>query len=233
MKPTTPLTEAQQQAYDFLCAFQDANGFPPTMKELAEGLQYRSANAAHEVMKRLEIKGVVKRDRNQARSIQIVGLQAEGVVKADNTPGHMLTLLELAVSSRNPRRGHACILGNAEKFADSLLSQAIPFSKNAQFLFRNFTFIEGHFQKLYAKVEGLSSARQKCDAAISVLIKTFMPSAEIAESLNRDIDVATGKTFQSQFRILRFFDALAHLFEGDSELYLEFLRTHPAIRASM
>ncbi len=81
------LTAKQQQVYDLIKSHMENTGCPPTRKEIAQILGYKSANAAEEHIKALARKGALEiiegasrgiRLPEEARGLPIVGRVAAG-----------------------------------------------------------------------------------------------------------------------------------------------------------
>lgn len=68
-----PLTEKQQQTLDFIRGYIRANGMAPTMQEIAEGMGWRSPNAAQVHVDALKRKGLVTIRRGVSRGLSLVG----------------------------------------------------------------------------------------------------------------------------------------------------------------
>jgi repressor LexA len=66
------LTFEQQRVYDFMLSFRDKNGFPPTVREVAAGLGYRSPNNARQHMQLIEQKGYIRTVPSIARGIEFL-----------------------------------------------------------------------------------------------------------------------------------------------------------------
>ena len=66
------LTRRQKQVYDFLAAFVEAHGYSPSFEEIGEGLGLSSLATVHKHVSNLEEKGLLKRDYNRSRSIDLV-----------------------------------------------------------------------------------------------------------------------------------------------------------------
>ena len=65
------LTARQTVVLDFIKQFAVENGTPPTFAEIAEGLGFKSVNAAVEHVKALAKKGVLELQSNVARGIRL------------------------------------------------------------------------------------------------------------------------------------------------------------------
>ncbi len=66
------LTDKQIKVLKSVAKLMQHNGVPPTRKEIAEKLGFRSANAAQQHLKALERKGMVSLDNGKSRSITIL-----------------------------------------------------------------------------------------------------------------------------------------------------------------
>src|SRR5262252_10419094 len=66
------LTRRQKQVYDFLARFVQEHGYSPSFEEIGEGLGLSSLATVHKHISNLESKGLLKRDYNRSRSIDLV-----------------------------------------------------------------------------------------------------------------------------------------------------------------
>ncbi|MDE8556078.1 LexA family transcriptional regulator [Pantoea vagans] len=64
-----PLTDTQQRTLDFIRAYIRDNGLSPTIADIAEGMGWKSANAAQGHVDALQRKGALKVKRGENRSI--------------------------------------------------------------------------------------------------------------------------------------------------------------------
>lgn len=76
------LTERQHEVFNLLVAFQEKHGFPPSTQELAQLMGVSSPNAAADVLRSLQRKGVISIARGVSRGITInVGREAEDAIE--------------------------------------------------------------------------------------------------------------------------------------------------------
>lgn len=73
------LTRRQKELYDFLLSFVDQHGYSPSFEEIAEGMGLSSLATVHKHITNLEQKGLLKRDYNRSRSIDL--LKPRGLMK--------------------------------------------------------------------------------------------------------------------------------------------------------
>lgn len=69
------LTRRQRQVYDFIAGFVRSNGYSPSFEEIGEGLGLTSLATVHKHLKNLEEKGLIRRDFNRSRSIDVLPLR--------------------------------------------------------------------------------------------------------------------------------------------------------------
>lgn len=70
--PMKPLTDRQQEVYDFLKYHLESTGMPPTRAEISRELGFRSPNAAEEHLKALARKGVIEIISGTSRGIRLL-----------------------------------------------------------------------------------------------------------------------------------------------------------------
>ncbi len=66
------LTKRQRQMYDFIAGFVQKNGYSPSFQEIGEGMGLSSLATVHKHVSNLEKKGLLKRDYNRSRSIDVL-----------------------------------------------------------------------------------------------------------------------------------------------------------------
>ncbi len=73
------LTKRQRELYDFISEFVQKNGYSPSFEEIGKGLGLSSLATVHKHVTNLEKKGLLKRDYNRSRSIDL--LPPKGMLK--------------------------------------------------------------------------------------------------------------------------------------------------------
>lgn len=71
------ITKRQQEAYDYICSFTAAHGYPPSVREIGSAIGLSSPSTVHSHLHKLEEAGYIKRDPNKPRTIEITGPGAE------------------------------------------------------------------------------------------------------------------------------------------------------------
>ena len=95
------LTRRQKQVYDFLAQFVEEHGYSPSFEEIGDGLGLSSLATVHKHVSNLEQKGLLKRDYNRSRSIDL--LKPRGRMKqalAGTVPAAMSSELTLPLMGR-------------------------------------------------------------------------------------------------------------------------------------
>jgi repressor LexA len=65
-------TRRQRQVYDFISRFVAENGYSPSFEEIGKGLELSSLATVHKHVTNLEKKGLLTRDYNRSRSIDLL-----------------------------------------------------------------------------------------------------------------------------------------------------------------
>jgi repressor LexA len=65
------ITKRQRQVYDFIAEFVQKNQYSPSFEEIGEGLGLSSLATVHKHITNLEKKGLLNRDYNRSRSIDL------------------------------------------------------------------------------------------------------------------------------------------------------------------
>ena len=68
--------DKQSEIYEFLKTYTGNKGYPPSVREICEAVSLRSTSTVHGHLKRLEKKGMIKRDPSKPRALEIAELSA-------------------------------------------------------------------------------------------------------------------------------------------------------------
>lgn len=85
------ITKRQREVYDFIYEFVQKNGYSPSFEEIGNGLGLSSLATVHKHITNLEKKGLIKRDYNRSRSIDV--LPVKGLFKRPKPADITLPLL--------------------------------------------------------------------------------------------------------------------------------------------
>jgi repressor LexA len=66
------ITRRQRQVYDFISEFVQKNGYSPSFEEIGQGMGLSSLATVHKHISNLEKKGLLTRDYNRSRSIDLL-----------------------------------------------------------------------------------------------------------------------------------------------------------------
>ena len=66
--------DKQSEIYEFLKTYTESKGYPPSVREICEAVSLKSTSTVHGHLKRLEKKGLIKRDPSKPRALEIAEL---------------------------------------------------------------------------------------------------------------------------------------------------------------
>lgn len=81
-----PLTDKQQQIYDYIVSFSSQYGYPPSVREIGEHVGLKSPSTVHFHLKGLEEAGLIARAEGRTRAITVTGLHAAPKPERDQIP---------------------------------------------------------------------------------------------------------------------------------------------------
>jgi repressor LexA len=83
---TSPLTQRQNEAYEFIRGYMDQHRKPPTMEEIGDALGIASTNGVYKLLRALEKKGWIEREKHAARSIRLTEEEQDPLGMGGNLP---------------------------------------------------------------------------------------------------------------------------------------------------
>jgi repressor LexA len=124
------LTARQQEIWQFLVAYVDGHGYPPTVREIGEHVGLASPSTVHAHLANIERAGLIRRDPTKPRAIELVGHRRLEAVPAP------------AASSPEPEVARLPLLGRvaaggpmlAEENVEDVLAVPEPLGRGADFL---------------------------------------------------------------------------------------------------
>lgn len=66
--------DKQSEIYEYLKAYTENKGYPPSIREIGEAVSLRSTSTVYGHLKQLEKKGMIKRDPSKPRALEIAAL---------------------------------------------------------------------------------------------------------------------------------------------------------------
>ena len=88
------LTGRQQEIWDFIVAYVDRTGYPPTVREIGEAVGLASPSTVHAHLANLERAGLLRRDPTKPRALELIG-RDKGAAKGAETAAAELPKLPL------------------------------------------------------------------------------------------------------------------------------------------
>jgi repressor LexA len=77
------LTARQQEIWNYLVAYVDRHGYPPTVREIGEEVGLASPSTVHAHLANLERAGLLRRDPTKPRALELIGRERR---EADTAP---------------------------------------------------------------------------------------------------------------------------------------------------
>lgn len=72
------LTPREQQIMELITKSIETNGYPPSVREIGQAVGLLSSSTVHNYLKRLEVKGYLRRDPTKPRAMEILGPENQG-----------------------------------------------------------------------------------------------------------------------------------------------------------
>jgi repressor LexA len=121
------LTERQQQIWNYLVAYVDRHGYPPTVREIGEEVGLASPSTVHAHLANLERAGLLRRDPTKPRALELVGRRRR---EPEPSPAEAAGVARLPLVGEIAAGGPLLAEENIEDYV------AIPSRVNADFLLR-------------------------------------------------------------------------------------------------
>src|SRR3954471_11111887 len=86
------LTGRQQEIWEFVVAYVDRAGYPPTVREIGEEVGLASPSTVHAHLANLERAGYIRRDPTKPRALEVVGRE-RGAAAAEDSRTRVLPLV--------------------------------------------------------------------------------------------------------------------------------------------
>lgn len=79
------LKEKELEIYLYLKRYIENNGYPPTVREICNGLNIKSTSTVHNNLERLEFKGYIKKSASKSRTLEITNINDDIFVNSSKT----------------------------------------------------------------------------------------------------------------------------------------------------
>lgn len=96
------LTRRQRQVYDFIANFVRTHRYSPSFEEIGDGLGLTSLATVHKHISNLEKKGMIRRDYNRSRSIDVLPLRPRLKPETDSPIPNMVWPLVGRIAAGRP-----------------------------------------------------------------------------------------------------------------------------------
>jgi repressor LexA len=96
------ITKRQRQVYDFIHGFVTKNGYSPSFEEIGDGLGLSSLATVHKHVTNLEKKGLLRRDYNRSRSIDVLPVRGLFKRQPQKTPSEIALPLLGRIAAGQP-----------------------------------------------------------------------------------------------------------------------------------
>lgn len=94
------LTKRQREVYDYIAEFVRRHGYSPSFEEIGEGLKLSSLATVHKHITNLEKKGLLRRDYNRSRSIDVLPPRGRLKQSMESNPPGVLPLVGRIAAGR-------------------------------------------------------------------------------------------------------------------------------------
>ncbi|HEY6967909.1 MAG TPA: transcriptional repressor LexA [Candidatus Angelobacter sp.] len=198
------ITKRQREVYDFIHDFVQQHGYSPSFEEIGTGLNLSSLATVHKHISNLERKGLLKRDYNRSRSIDL--LPPRGLFRKQPRPMAEFALPLLGrIAAGQPieavQQGETISLGDVTRSKDVFVLQVKGQSMKDEHI------VDGDF----VLVEKASSARDGeivvalVDGYDATLKRLYREGVKIRlQPANSEMDpiVVPAKSVQVQGRVI-------------------------------
>jgi repressor LexA len=172
------LTTRQQEIWQFLAAYVDEHGYPPTVREIGDAVGLASPSTVHAHLANLERAGLLRRDPTKPRAIELVGRKREQA----HAPAVSAPTLPLVgqIAAGGPLL--------AEEAIEDEIAVPEPLGRDADFLLR----VKGESMIEAGILDGdIVVVRKQTDARTGEIVVALVGGDESA-------DEATVKTFHRE-----------------------------------
>ncbi|MDA8151509.1 MAG: hypothetical protein M0003_02140 [Acidithiobacillus sp.] len=137
----------------------------------------------------------------------------------------MLQDAQTFVRDGQPERFRYALQYPLERVVDGLLQTAIPGKREAQFILRQYSFLNSHFQKIIERQEGVGCCADKSRTILHRLLQYYLTGTEVVFDPNEEYTFDHPTTvFTNHQEIVTFFEGLRSLYYGNPEGYLKALK---------
>ena len=174
------LTTRQQEIWQFLAAYVDEHGYPPTVREIGDAVGLASPSTVHAHLANLERAGLLRRDPTKPRAIELVGRRRSETAPAQPQLSTPALPLVGQIAAGGPLL--------AEEAIEDTIAVPEPLGREADFLLR----VKGESMIEAGILDGdIVVVRKQSDARTGEIVVALVGDDEAA-------DEATVKTFHRE-----------------------------------
>lgn len=203
------LSPRQEMVYNFLKQFILENGFPPTCKEIATAMEFKSPTGAHDHLARLEKYGYLRVVKGISRGIQLI----EESSTAQPTP------LADAIADRSAPIKSATVTQLIDPKNANLRRKIL--CEKTRFYFEHHEFVENQILAEVTRVDGAHAAVSKTKMYYHSLAESMLTGSPMVFWPQISPATASNAAFDSQADLQEFVDHVRDLFLGKPEGYLQ------------
>ncbi|MBU2765812.1 hypothetical protein HAP94_06280 [Acidithiobacillus ferrivorans] len=112
-----------------------------------------------------------------------------------------------------------------ERVVDGLLQTVLPGKREAQFILRQYRFLNVHFQKIIQRLEGFGCSGDKSRTILDRLLQYYLTGKEVVFDPGEQYTFGHPTVvFTTHREIVEFFEGLYALYYGNPEGYLKALK---------
>jgi repressor LexA len=173
------LTTRQQEIWQFLAAYVDEHGYPPTVREIGDAVGLASPSTVHAHLANLERAGLLRRDPTKPRAIELIGRR-----RSEPGPTQQVSTPTLPLVGQIAAGGPLL----AEEAIEDQIAVPEPLGRDADFLLR----VKGESMIEAGILDGdIVVVRKQSDARTGEIVVALVGDDESA-------DEATVKTFHRE-----------------------------------
>jgi len=109
-KEKEPLTQRQQQVFDFIVTTLTDNGFPPTLQEICRHFSFESTRTAYDCLKILDKKGYIRKGNGKSRGLTILHTDTQQKI-SEISSSETIPFIDSSTASQRPVYFDSLFLG--------------------------------------------------------------------------------------------------------------------------
>lgn len=194
------LTVRQHQILHYLTEYQNAKGYPPTVREICRQLDIKSPSTIHKDLKDLEEKNMILRDPSKPRAIELLHTEKPSGARTGSSAssgfGSSLSNVETAHTSVTEIPVVGRVAAGAPILADENITEYFPVPSS---------YTSGSYEYFMLTVRGESMIEAGIMDGDYILVR------QQSEARNGDMVVAMIDGFESEATVKTFYKEKDHI----------------------